>query len=371
MTNRTDNFDAHTIKALKRLPRILAREGYTDAYTVYGPLNARADWWRGDLHLLPPSLQTLFKLFLLGMEVPAEELLKVFAEWEIEGLKRLSILLDGRSGLHTGELALIAAHGYLVFVQRPTINPTVYFGEDSAAFAAHLMPAAGDVCLDLCAGPATQSLICSGRASRVVAVEISPFAASHAELNIVMNDREDKIEVRVGNLYEAVGGMKFDYVSANPPLLPFPTELPYPFVGHGGADGLDVTRKILHGLPGVLKPEGFCQIIGSCLGDDEGPLCEKELTEFALQSSLKIQMIVPTAVSLEEPSDMFNGLAWTCAAAAGLPMEEVSDKFRRHLDGLGATHLDLFFLVVSNSAAPGFTITRHYKEHQGFWFLRR
>jgi methylase of polypeptide subunit release factors len=361
--------DGRAIEALKRLPRILAREGYPDVYTLYGPLNARNDAWRRDLHLLPETLQTLFKLFLLGLEVPVQSLKKILAEWEIEALTELSILLPGARGVHTGSLALISAYGYFVFAQRPTVDPIVYFGEDSAAFAAHLMPAPGGLCLDLCAGPGTQSLLCSSRAGRVVAVEINPVAASHAELNVVMNDREDKIEVRLGDLYAAVEGLQFDYICANPPLLPFPPSLPYPFIGHGGSDGLDVTRRILNGISKALKPDGVCQIIGSCLGNDEGPLCEEELRNLAIENSWNVRMIVPSALALRRSSTMFEGLAWTCATAAGLPLEQVTTIFEAHLAEIGATQLDLFFLIISKGAEPDFSMTKHYRERSGFWFI--
>lgn len=33
----------------------------------------------------------------------------------------------------------------------------------------------------------------------------------------------------------------------NPPLLPIPDEIPYPFVGDGGQSGLDITLHILKG----------------------------------------------------------------------------------------------------------------------------
>jgi methylase of polypeptide subunit release factors len=311
----------------------------------------------------------LFKLFLLGEEVPAESLAGMFEQWEIDALVDLSILLPANSGYHTGSLALIPAYGYLVFAQRPTVDPMVYFGDDSAAFAAHLMPPARGVCLDLCAGPGTQSLLCSSQASKVVAVEINPVAASHAELNVAMNDRQDKIEVRIGDLYAAVEGMQFDFISANPPLLPFPPSLPYPFIGHGGGDGLDITRRILDGIPAALNPDGVCQIIGSCLGDNDGPLCVKELTELALGQSFKIRMSVPTALPLKPGSTMFDGLAWTCATAAGMSLENVATIFEDHLRDMGATQLNLFFLAISKNAKPGFEITRHYRERRGFWFI--
>ncbi len=39
----------------------------------------------------------------------------------------------------------------------------------------------------------------------------------------------------------------FSLVVVNPPLLPIPDEIPYPFVGDGGQSGLDITLHILKG----------------------------------------------------------------------------------------------------------------------------
>lgn len=358
-----------TVEVLKQLPRVLSREGYTDAYTLYGPLNARLERWSADLHLLPKRLQTLFMLFLLGMEVSVDRVSEVLTESEVDALGRLSILIRTNRGVHTGNLVLVPAYGYFVFAQRPTVDPRVYFGDDSAALAAHLMPSEGDECLDLCAGTGIQSMLCSGRGRTVIAVEVNPFAASHAELNMVMNGLEGRVEVRIGDLYNAVPGMQFDYVCANPPLLPFPDSLPYPFVGHGGSDGLVVTRKILDGLSTALKPTGLCQIIGTCLADESGPFCENELQALAVDRSWKICMTVPTSLPLNPCSRMFQGLAWSCATANSLPLKEVSNQFEEHLKTLGATHLNPFFLAVSPSDKPGLFLTRHYRQRKGFWFI--
>ncbi len=37
---------------------------------------------------------------------------------------------------------------------------------------------------------------------------------------------------------------RFDLICMNPPLLPIPSGLGYPFIGDGGPDGLAVTRRV-------------------------------------------------------------------------------------------------------------------------------
>jgi release factor glutamine methyltransferase len=358
------------IETLKRLPARLAREGFVDAYTIYGAYNSRIDCWSRDLHLLPVRLQTLFRLFLLGQPVDMDAVSGIFANEEVRALERLSILRSDGQWICSGNLVAIPIQGYLILTNRPSVDPVVYFGEDSAAMAVHLFPLSGGVGLDLCSGPGIQALLASSRAQRVVAVEINPAAAAFAHLNIVMNNVEERVEVRTGDLYHAVPGAEFDFIIANPPLLPFPEGLRYPFVGHGGGDGLAITRRIISGLPKALRPGGLCQIIGTCLGNASGPICETELSELAQELGLNIVMTVPAAKPLEPDSPMFNGMTWSCSAASSLPLEEVRNRFDQHLRRAGANYLHLFFLTISKTNDRGeLRITQHYRNRSGFWFV--
>src|SRR5258708_1868643 len=82
------------LAALKRLPAWLAREGFVDAFVVYGSYNSRAERWAADLPLLPPNLQLLFRLFLLGESVEVERLLELLPEEDVGSLQRLAILFS-------------------------------------------------------------------------------------------------------------------------------------------------------------------------------------------------------------------------------------------------------------------------------------
>lgn len=373
MTTRTklpDTFDPDDLELLRALPRRLLRAGYCDAYTLYGPLNLRVNCWAEDVELLPAELATLFRLFLLGEAVGDPDAASALGSDMVAALERLGVLLRGDRGVRSGNLVLIPAHGYLLLAERPGVDPVAYFGDDSAALAAHLMPGRGDRCLDLCTGPGIQAMVVGGRARHVIGVELNPIAAAHAELNMVMNRLDDVVEVRIGDLYAAVDGMRFDFISANPPLLPFVPDLPYPFVGHGGGDGLDVVRRILAGLDRALAPGGVCQLLGTCLGTWDAPLCIDELRRLADGGPWNIHMTLPTALALVPGATMFDGLAHTCAMAAGLDLDGVRSALERHLGAQGASHLYLYFLVVSRADSAGrFSMTRHFERRVGFWFI--
>jgi len=83
-------------------------------------------------------------------------------------------------------------------------------------------------------------------------------------------------------------------------------------------------------------------------------------------------MTIPSALPLVRGAHMFDGLAWTCAAAARLDVEPVKDALEAHLRTLGATHLYLFFLAISrDDRKTGLELTRHYEDHAGFWYISR
>jgi hypothetical protein len=365
-------FSDENLSVLRRLPQFLAREGYTDAFTIYGPYNCRAANWADDLRLLPDRLQMLFRLFLLGQYVALDDLVMVLPRADIDALIALSVLLREGAHVHTGQMVVVPILGCLIMTESPRVNPVAYFGEDSTALAMHLFPPRGGECLDLCTGPGVQAILAAGRSRHVTGVEINPVAAGYAELNLQLNDVADRVEIIVGDLYGALeAGRQFDFISANPPLLPFPEDLPYPFVGHGGGDGLVVTRRIIEGLPARLRKDGLCQIIGTCLGDASGPTCEADLAELARSLGLSIIMTVPAALPLKPGSPMFDGLAWTAATAGSVDMIGVRARLERHLRDCGADMLCLFFLSISH-AGPGegeLRVTRHYRKRTGFWFV--
>lgn len=169
-------------------------------------------------------------------------------------------------------------------------------------------------CLDLCAGAGVQALHCSLFASTVAAVEINPKAADLARINALMNGREKIVSVYNGDLLEPVRGQVFDTIVANPPLLPFPEEVPYPFVGHGGADGIRIVRRILHELPSALAIDGTAQLIGTCLSKGKRPLIVDELDRWASHTCMDVLMTVTSLQPLVPGTACFDGLVFSSVA---------------------------------------------------------
>jgi len=113
----------------------------------------------------------------------------------------------------------------------------------------------------LCTGSGVLSLFAAEKARRVIGTDINRRAIEFASLNAQLNGVGPKIELRLGDLFEPVGGMRFDAILANPPFEPTPKGWPRYLHSDGGEDGLSVTRQIIERIPEYLEPFGSFQMV--------------------------------------------------------------------------------------------------------------
>jgi len=73
--------------------------------------------------------------------------------------------------------------------------------------------------LEIGAGSGLASIFAAQFASKVVATDINPHAIRCARINTMINHLEHKIDIRKGDLFEPVKGMKFDVVLYSPPYF--------------------------------------------------------------------------------------------------------------------------------------------------------
>ncbi len=77
-----------------------------------------------------------------------------------------------------------------------------------------------DRVLDMGTGSGIAAIFAANFCKHVVATDINPNAVRAARINAILNNLDDKIEVREGNLFEPVQGEKFDVILHNPPFYP-------------------------------------------------------------------------------------------------------------------------------------------------------
>jgi ribosomal protein L3 glutamine methyltransferase len=129
--------------------------------------------------------------------------------------------------------------------------------------------------LDLCTGGGSLAILAARvfPNARVEAVDLSPGALEVAERNLREHGLADRIALKQGDLFAPVKSARFDLILTNPPYVDaetiahFPPEYAAePTLAHaGGADGLDIVRRILRAAPEHLSASGtlVCEVGGA------------------------------------------------------------------------------------------------------------
>lgn len=343
-----DDLDSEASRVLRSLVERLSSFGYPEFFCSFDPRRPRTADWASARDKAPDALGPLIDLFLLTRPVSRQTLEPLLGDL-LEALCTLHLCsVVGNGELATPGLILAPIMNNWVFCQPAQPDQTIYFGDDSIALLWRMRIPDGADCLDLCAGPGTQSLQARHSAASVDAVEINPVAAALARINVLMNGAEHQIRVHCGDLYEPVQESTFDVVLANPPLLPFPDDIRYPLIGNGGPDGMRITWRILDGLPEVLRPKGSAQLIGCSLSDGVVPISLRRLESWSEHAKMDVIVTITAHRPLAPGSAYLDFLVNSAAACSdiGLPKDDVAPSYMRFLEASGATHLCAFFLFV-------------------------
>ena len=110
-----------------------------------------------------------------------------------------------------------------------------------------------DAMLELCAGTGVAALTSAPYCGHVWATDIAERSVHFARFNARLNGI-DNATVECGDVYAPVQGLTFDRIVAHPPYVANP-EMRVVF-RDGGQDGEQVTRAIVQGLHGHLRPGG-------------------------------------------------------------------------------------------------------------------
>jgi release factor glutamine methyltransferase len=336
------------------LRNYLDRLGYAEFCACFNPMRPRIESWEKTARcIIDRSLLAFLDLLLLGRAVSRER----FTEDEHALLQPLieSGLVESRSHLlQTRGLVLYVVLGFWMFFERPAVDISMYYGDDSFALLNRIRPVRGGHSLDLCAGPGAQSIQCSRSAALVTSVEVNPFSAALAFANKEINEIENW-QILTGSLFEPVPpGATFDHIVCNPPLLPFPEDMQYPFVGHGGSDGWKFIWEILDRLPECLAPHGRAQLIGATLSDGIIPATVDRLADWARQAGMDCRLFVVAHNSLNADSGYFSGLSFTSSVVANRSILETQGRFQKFLREASATHLATHYLCVTHGVGKLF-----------------
>lgn len=129
-----------------------------------------------------------------------------------------------------------------------------------------------DLVLDLATGSGMIAIFCADRARKIIATDINPRCINFGKFNAILNNVENKIEFRTGDLFEPVEGIKFDLIIWNGPTVSVPeTPDKYPVYSYGGLDGTAFTKRFIDQAFYYLKPRGRIQWYDCAAGTNKLP----------------------------------------------------------------------------------------------------
>ncbi|RMG76801.1 MAG: methyltransferase domain-containing protein [Bacteroidetes bacterium] len=175
--------------------------------------------------------------------------------------------------------------------------------EESPLIAKTAIVRKGDFVLDLATGSGIIAIFCADKARRVIATDINPKAILYAKFNAILNDVENKIEFRVGDLFKPVKGLKFDFIIWNGPTVATPSvPQKYPIYAYGGMDGAEFTRRFINEAFDYLKPNGRLQWYDCAVGNQQLPVSMQYLQQKWQHKKIKVifNSLTKTPVSLKK-----------------------------------------------------------------------
>jgi release factor glutamine methyltransferase len=186
----------------------------------------------------------------------------LFHEWFWVLRSRTAVLVGKLLHLrHKNQISMLKCKGKKFIILPEVFHPSHHWS--GTFLAQYLAVKPGDYVLDMGTGSGIQAIVASDVASKVLAMDINPNAVKCARINTVLNEVQDKVEVRQSDLFQNLKkDEKFDLIIFN---LPFFHINPRNIEEHayfGGKDG-HVMKSFFKEVSNYLKPKGRVQIIYS------------------------------------------------------------------------------------------------------------
>jgi len=243
------------------------------------------------LESLDDPLATLTKVFLLGQDVPADQLQRAIPQTTVDAVTDLGLIARQGQGESDAVRAVVDLRPYAASDASGDVNWWVAAdqGEEvrrGPLGADHVLGVGGAAktlagitvrdqrkrALDLGTGSGIQALHLSRHCEQIVATDISQraldFARFNTQLNlgsIVGSTGPNEIDLRQGSFFEPVSRETFDLIVSNPPFVISPPDshLPNYEYRDGGMRGDELVKDFVTGIGQYLSPGGVAQFLGN------------------------------------------------------------------------------------------------------------
>jgi len=183
---------------------------------------------------------------------------------------------------------------YVFFIDENVYEPA----EDSFLLAENMKITKEDIVLDMGTGCGILAILAAQKTKKVMAFDINPYAIDCATKNAEINCINEKIEFRIGDLFQPTRlSEKFSVILFNSPYLPSEQDEEKSWIGKawaGGLNGRKVIDRFIINSPKVLTENGKILLIQSSLSD-----IDKTLEMFS-EKKLLARVIAKVKVPFED-----------------------------------------------------------------------
>ena len=255
----------------RRVRDVLESHGYRDAEIV--ELLGVSELTRPGRRRLPAllrrtgggsPLETLARLFLLGVAVDAEAAARAFAPMSVADWGALGLVeVSGGSLRATVQLRryqeLVVAFDFTHDAVLP-FDYVMGISPSSLTLAGLTVRRPNAAALELGTGSGFQALLAAAHSERVLATDRNPRAVEMAAFNARLNGLDNVVSIQ-GDLFDPVDDGPFDLIVSNPPFIVAP-HAEHLFL-HSGLEGDEVCRRIVRTAPRFLAAGGWCQLLAN------------------------------------------------------------------------------------------------------------
>jgi SAM-dependent methyltransferase len=261
------------LSAIGELRAVLDRHGFTtgavvDALGSALPFNK--SHLRDDLPLYlrrvaaPTPINTLVKLFVLDRSVDESRAAAAFAPLDLDTVRDIGLIEDGPRGIRA-TVRLSMHDGFVVAhdaydEDKRALRPDHVLDVNPTTITLSNLTVRRQVgrALEIGTGCGALALRAARHAQLVIATDTNPRALNMAAFNAAINGVSN-VEWRLGSLFDAVEGERFDLIFCNPPYVISPDSQ---FIFRdGGRRGDALCEEIVCRAPEYLSAGGFATFL--------------------------------------------------------------------------------------------------------------